>query len=194
MDRGRTHRAGEEPSLKKASPQKPRPTEEEVRGWAYRYLTYRALTAKELTDRLVRKGAPPQIASRVIKGLRAQGLIDERAIVEDTVKVGKEERRESRRAVKYRLLSRGLSLSLIDENLDRQYLPEEEQIIAHQWARDQWKKWIASSQPEDPKGRLRLMRRLASALQRRGFSGETIGTIIREIGQGNYDDYKGNED
>lgn len=152
-----------------------------VREWAYRILAYRALTAQELKERLVRKGATLAMADKVVKELKGQRLIDEEAIAEDTVRLSREDRGESRFGVITRLRQRGVPSATIEKTLSCQYPPEEEFSVALQWAITRWKNLSQNRDLSNREEKLKLMRKLAGSLQRRGFPYEVVGKVLREV-------------
>ncbi|MFN3821398.1 MAG: regulatory protein RecX [bacterium] len=153
----------------------------QVREWALRILAYRALTAQELKERLVRKGASLSMADKVIKDLRVQRLIDEEAIVEDTVRLSREDRGESRFGVITRLRNRGVPTSTIEKILNCQYPEEEEFSVALRWAIKRWKHLSHNKDLNNREEKLKLLRKLAGSLERRGFPYEVVGKVLREV-------------
>ncbi len=148
------------------------PNKEQLRQSALKMLTRRSLTVKELTERLRRKGAGKAVAGEIAFDFLKSGYIDEKAIVEDHIKRGREAKLVGRFLLSYELRQRGINAEMVDELLSKLYPENDELEIARQFAARK----MSGMQDLPPDKR---ERRLAGSLQRRGFQQDTIAAIMR---------------
>ena len=150
--------------------------EENARLSALKMLTRRALTLRELIDRLRRKGIDRNLAEDTAGKYLDSGYIDEESITEDHIRRGREDKFAGRFLLKHELGKRGINLDLIERVLNRLYPESDEKEIALGFALKKIKGMSdLSSETRD--------RRIGSALHRRGFNAETIAAVMHEISQ-----------
>lgn len=147
---------------------------EKLRATAFRMIARRALTRRELIIRLRRKGASENQAESIVDDFVKQGYINDRAIGEDFIRRGREERLVGRMLVKYELSQKGIDRELIERIIDEGYPETSEVDVACKFALRKQKQ-IRDVPAE------KQLRRLAGSLKRRGFSGYSIETAMREI-------------
>ena len=148
---------------------------DELRRLALRWISRQPLTAFELKTRLYRRGGDPGQVSGMVQDFIEAGYIDEAAIAEDAVRRGREVRLVGRFLLKYELFKHGLDEELVNKTLDEGYPEREEGVVARRFAQKSLK--TMQKQPSDKR-----YRRIAGALDRRGFKTETIAQVMREIG------------
>lgn len=147
---------------------------EQAQNIALRMLSRRALTVRELVERLRKKGAPGKMAEAVAIQFREKGYIDERAIAEDHIRLGMEHKLAGKFLIRYELNKRGVNQQTGEDTLAELYPDEEEIAIARRLARRKLR-GMEDLPPEKKE------RRLAGTLQRKGFPYEIIAAIIHEI-------------
>lgn len=130
----------------------------------------RMLSQKELSDRLVKKGTDPQEAQETARWLADLGAVDDAAyagvIVRHYAAMGYGPGR-----VRQELQRRGIPQELWDDALA--LLPEGEEAI---------ERFIRSRCKGKPLDR-ETQRKLAAALQRRGFSWQEIRPVLNRLGE-----------
>lgn len=130
----------------------------------------RMLSQKELSDRLVKKGTDPQEAQETARWLADLGAVDDAAyagvIVRHYAAMGYGPGR-----VRQELQRRGIPQELWDDALA--LLPEGEEAI---------ERFIRSKCKGKPLDR-ETQRKLAAALQRRGFSWQDIRPVLNRLGE-----------
>lgn len=145
----------------------------DIRGTALRMLARRALTRRELTARLKRKGFSAGAVRDAVQEIVAEGYIDEIGIAEDAVRHGRDERLVGRFLIRYELVSRGIREDVVEKILDRDYPAEVEADKARLFA----ERKVNSLKGLKP-DKSAVVRRVAGALERRGFRGDVIGEVI----------------
>ena len=135
-------------------------------------LSRRAWTQVELTRRLVRRGAPPDVADAVVADLRGRGYVDDAAFARHFV--------ETRAARGYGtarlaadLRARGIAPALVTAALSG--LDSEAQLDRARAAARRRLPALGRAAPERAAGRLR------DHLLRRGFSAAIVVRVVREV-------------
>ena len=141
---------------------------------ALKLLARRALTTRELVKKLILKGIPFEEAKATAIELERQGYIDDRAIIEDFIRRGRETRLVGRFMLRFELQQRGVDQNLVEEQLEKLYPEKDEIAIAREFASRKLKSM--SGLPVEKR-----LRRLGGALQRRGFSHEHIARVMLEL-------------
>lgn len=144
-------------------------------------LARRSLTKKELTDRLNKFESDSEKVLHIVEYLNSKGFIDEASIIEDKILVGKSSKLYGRLRIKIELMKRGLKSEIIDESL-KQFFPLSEEIeVAFKFANQKLNSM-------GDVGGIRRYRRIAGALQRRGFPGDIISRTLEQAGISRFDD------
>ncbi len=127
-------------------------------------------TRHELAGRLVRRGAAPPLAERLVGELEARGYLDDRAFARGWV----ESRGATRgpRRLRAELLARGVARELIDEALGAFRARADEETRAAEAARRR----LPALRRAAP---AQLARRLHDYLVRRGFAPEVAARVVR---------------
>ncbi len=146
-----------------------------LRSAAYRAVSYRPLTAKELRIKLQkRKDADLEMIENIIQELLKDRFIDEASIAEDVVRRGKEVKLSARRLMQRDLMRRGISQDLIDEVLDEHYPESDEIEVATTLALKKLR--TLSGVAADKR-----YNRIGGALGRKGFPSYVIADVLRNI-------------
>lgn len=146
----------------------------QVKDRALRLLTFRALTERELRDRLRQQDSPADVIDQVILWLRELGYLDDRSYAVRWVQERAQGRGYGPVRLRYELLQKGVAPEYIDEALAL-LSPEEYEQIAYDEARRRLLR--RSARPLTDADR----RRLAGFLQRRGFTTETVRRVLRRL-------------
>jgi len=140
-----------------------------VLNFAYRLLSYRGRSEKELRQRLILKGFDELAVDTVMTRLTANGFLDDRKLAFSLKRYAEESKHLGIVGTKRFLRERGIPREIIDEAVDN----VDETDAAHRVAR----KMMRSSSSYPPE---KTMRRLYNALARKGF---TAGTIRKTLGR-----------
>jgi len=146
----------------------------DIRSQALSMLAKRALTRKELRDRLRRKKFPLAEVNQIVAEFHDKGYIDEQAIIEDAARLGKELKLQGRFLLRYELRRRGLPEAAVNAVLDQDYQPTEEYAVARTFAEHHAAKMTETDSAKK-------LNRLGAALQRRGFDVEVIQQVLDEL-------------
>ena len=133
-------------------------------------LKNRDYTEYEMRSKLRRGYYPEEIIDRVINRLKEYGYIDDERFTDNYIEAYIN--RESKRLIKMKLFSKGISEELIKNKLSL-YNMDSSKIL-----QDKYSKLISEMADCDDKTKSKLMSRLL----RRGFSFEDINRAIKEFG------------
>jgi regulatory protein len=140
---------------------------------ALQFLGYRARSRAEVRRRLSRKGYEEDIIDQVIAGLTRHGLIDDSQFTEAWVRARSTGRAMGPRRIAWELRQKGVDADLVREAVER-IDPETELGMALKIGRQK-----AESVRGEPMQVAR--RKLAAALQRRGFSWEVAAQVLEMV-------------
>lgn len=146
-----------------------------ARNTAYRLLTYRARSRKELEGKLRDKEFGDAVIEAVVADLTRLGYVNDREFARQWATGRIRLRGFGRRRIEQELSNKGISRDLIQEILGEVFEDAPEADIARQEA----EKKLRSLDRFDPEVR---RRRLAGHLERRGFSSATIYDVLRRVG------------
>ncbi len=145
---------------------------EKAREIAFRYLSYRPRTVKEVTDKLKGKGMPAETIAAVIEDLKGLKLLDDRAFARSWIAERLAHRPGGKRLLHRELRQKGVDVELIEEAIDGLY-PQELEV-----ARELLRKRIARFRGLEPQ---KLKARVWGLLLRRGFSSQTAQECMEEL-------------
>jgi len=143
-----------------------------ARNTAYRYLTIRPRSRKELAGKLLDKGFPASIIDAVLEHVTRLGYLDDAAFAAQWAASRVRGRGFGRRRIEQELRLKGISNATIKETLLTLFNEAPEVETARKEA-DKKLKTLTRFEPEVRR------RRLAGFLERKGFSSEIIRTILR---------------
>lgn len=135
--------------------------------YALKLLSYRGRSERELINRLSIKGYTDEEIKRSLEELKDIGLIDDRKIALDFKNYAKETKKLGSMGIRNFLLSRGISVDVIEEICDDNDEEEDAYKLIQKRIRNL----------EDEKAK----KRIYSLLQRRGYSFETIRKVLRRF-------------
>lgn len=144
---------------------------DKARAYALRLLRYRGRSEKELTERLLIKGATKQIVISTIRHLKKIGLIDDVLLAESLKRHALADKLLSHYAAKQFLLNRGIQPDLVEKLFDHPASTDRynAKVLLNKKART-----LKNYPPEIQK------RRIYHALMRKGYSYRTIKTVLSE--------------
>lgn len=151
-------------------------TPEFIRNAAFRMLARRALTRRELSERLHKKSAAAELIVEVVDYCFREGYINESGITQDHIRRGREDRLVGRVMLSYELKRRGVEEMMIESSLDSEY-PFESEIES---ARAFVSKKLRSLGNEDVD---KSYRKVGGSLSRRGFASDIVNLVMREVKQ-----------
>jgi len=149
---------------------------EEVRQAAVSLVTRRMLTAAQLEEKLLAKGAEPEQAEEVLDWAREIGLVDDRAYARELVAYYQ---------------ARGYGLHKIKAELCRRKVPRDlwEEALAEMAPADDTIDRLLQAKLQDPRDQ-KQVKKAADALGRRGFSWEQISEALHRFRR-NWEDETG---
>ena len=142
-----------------------------ARQYAFKLLSYRGRSEKELEERLIKKGITKSVASSTINYLKDIGLIDDMALAETLKREAVTTKLLSKNGAKKFILNRGISREIVDLVFSND---ENEDIENARKLVDKKLKAFRDYSPETVK------RRLYNILLRRGYSFETIMAVLKD--------------
>lgn len=144
--------------------------------YAYRLLSYRPRSQKELSARLARKDFPPEVVQEIIEFLKEKGYLDDLSFARFWVNSRLSANPIGKQLLKLELRKKGVNDSVIEQVLAQTSDLDNELILAREVAERRLKVLKKNSKlgPE------KIKRRLCDYLLRRGFSYETIMEILDE--------------
>lgn len=151
---------------------------------AYKFLSSRPRTQKEVEERLRRKGVDENIISRVIEEIKNYGFINDleyaRSFVFDRVR----SKTLGKSALKHALLAKGISNEVIEQVLSERDNAVDEFEIAFALANQKLKQIKSSKKKKKDKNEQK--KKIYEFLARRGFDWDVINSVIRRI----FDDFE----
>jgi regulatory protein len=154
--------------------------EHRARQNAFRYISYRPRSAKEVTDHLVKKGFTRELAQKVTRHLQQLKYIDDTEFAHAFVRDRLKRRPSGYSMLRHLLIIKGISPATVEKVL-KEYVSDDKQLeAALQLAR----KRLESKTGESRSARsLKQQTRLFNYLLRRGFSAEiaqkTVHSLLR---------------
>jgi regulatory protein len=141
---------------------------------ALRLLGHRSRSRDEIRQRLARKGYEPDLIQEVLEDLARLELVDDDAFSRAWVESRTTARPMGAQRIARELRQKGVARETIQQALADRSSPEQERELALGVAR-QWLKRVAGEE------RPVAFRRLAAALQRRGFSWSVTESVLGEL-------------
>jgi regulatory protein len=141
-----------------------------ARQYAFKLLSYRGRSEKELEERLIKKGITKTVTSSTINYLKHIGLIDDMALAETLKREAVTTKLLSQNGAKKFILNRGISREIVDLVFSND---ENEDIENARRLVDKKLKTFKNYSSET------VRRRLYNLLLRRGYSFETIMAVLK---------------
>lgn len=150
-----------------------RELEQRARAVVLRKLTVRARTRSELADALSAAEIPDHVAEPVLERMAEVGLIDDSAFAQEWVSARQQRRSLSRRKLADELRRKGVAPQVVSE------------AVAEVDDSDEYESALALARRKAGAlarhDAVTQRRRLAGALDRRGFSTEVVQRVLREV-------------
>lgn len=144
---------------------------------AYRFLSYRSRSKKEVERKLKEKKISGENISNIISLLERNNYLNDRDFTLNWVKYRMENRPSGRRSLEYELREKGIDSEIIKDSLDEVYTGEfDEYEVAVRLA----EKKIASLRNKKMEYNA-FKRRIFSYLQRKGFSFSLIERVMSDL-------------
>jgi regulatory protein len=147
-------------------------SQNKAKKYAFKLLSYRGRSEKELKERLLKKGISKAVTSSTVTYLKHLGLIDDRSLAETLKREALSRKLLSQKGASLFLHHRGVPREIIDEVLDY-----DETVDLRNARRLLHKKNIQANRNYSS---LKVKRRLYSLLARRGYSSDTIHKVLKE--------------
>ena len=144
-----------------------------ARDYALKLLSYRPRTAKEVQDRLKKRGYDEGIVDEIVKKLERLGLLNDGEFAMNWAASRMRSKPVGKFRLRQELLLKGISEDLIRETIETAYQEADELELAIRVA---GQKMRSCKSLDDMTAR----RRVYSFLQRRGFSYETIKEVLEK--------------
>ncbi|MEK6742516.1 MAG: regulatory protein RecX [Nitrospirota bacterium] len=141
---------------------------------AYRYLTIRPRSRKELEDKLQDREFPDPIITAVLEHVTRLGYLDDAKFAAQWAAARVRSRGFGRRRLEQELRIKGIGRDIIKDTLTTLF----EEAPEAETARKEAEKKLKTLTRFEPEVR---RRRLAGFLERKGFSSEIIRTILRTV-------------
>lgn len=141
-------------------------------------LGQRAMTAKGLRDRMIKKGLPDFIINDTLAELEQMHLIDDRSYAEEFVRVRREYKKRGDRLIAMELSRKGIDRDIIDEVLSPSEDGNEDAPSEFDRALDLARSRVRSSRGIDQQKRFN---RLAGLLARNGYGGSVVYEVARQV-------------
>ena len=144
----------------------------QARSQAYRLLSYRWHTQKEIEEKLLDKGYSREVVEVILRELEENKYIDDQRFTENWIGARAERKLIGKIRLKQELKNKGIEEATIEKNIEMFLSQEKELELALQAAR---KKAFQANILE----RHKFIRRLTSFLQRKGFDYQIIRRVIQ---------------
>jgi regulatory protein len=141
---------------------------------AYDLLARKAWSRRDLTARLVRRGAPREVAHEVVGELEGRGYVDDPAFARQWAEGRARRQQFGSRRIGEELRAKGIPQPLAEAAIRQAFseVPEEEQAL------DAARRRLPVL---SRRNRARLPSRLLEYLLRRGFPPETAQRVVRQL-------------
>lgn len=144
---------------------------------AFKHLSYRDRSKRELAQHLEKKGHTPSIIQETLQVLAELNYINDQRFAMEWGRSRVERKKFGKKRLRHELSAKGISSPIIETTLDSLYDSNPEQDLALACA----SKKLASLHGLEPE---KKTRRLAQFLQRRGFSTDIIYETLKATNHG----------
>jgi regulatory protein len=141
---------------------------------AYRLLSYRSRTARELRDRLGQRGYTTAVIDAVLGELEAEGYVNDRKFMCDWARYRLQTKPVGRPRLAWEIQKRGIDRELLEDILSELYTEFDEVALAEQAARNRLR-------VTGPLLSARERQQLARHLLALGFEPDTIAAALAAI-------------
>ncbi len=154
-------------------PRSPKDPRTVVRSYAYKLLSYRSRSRKEMLERLRAKGFEAEDVDAVMEFLENSNLINDAELASELFSYSARSKPLGRNGIRMLMFKRGIDKSLIDETLSAHTSDMEEKAAMKFASR---KSMVLNNYPAEV-----ARRRLWAMLQRRGFSAGVIRKAVDSV-------------
>lgn len=154
-------------------PRSPKAPRIAARSYAYKLLSYRSRSRKEMLDKLRRKGFETADINAVMEFLEKSGLINDAELALELFSYSAGSKPLGKNGIRMLMLKRGLDKGLVEETLSA-HNAEMEEKTAMEFA--ERKSRVLKNYPAKV-----ARRRLWAMLQRRGFSADVIRKAVDSV-------------
>jgi regulatory protein len=141
---------------------------------AYRLLSYRSQTSREVRDRLQQRGYATGIIAEVLRQLASDGYIDDRRVALEWARYRLQVKPLGRRRLAWELQRRGIPAELSNEILRQVYSEFDEVMLAEQAARKRLRSKELPLSPHE-------QQRFSAYLMRLGFDLDTVAATLAAL-------------
>ncbi len=142
-----------------------------ARSRVFRLLTYRARSAKEVSDYLERKGFEAKIADTVLKEMEYYGYVDDYKFAADFISYRKLSGHGVRK-IRFELRMKGVEKQVIDDLVSEKFDPDDDLLRIREL--------LAKREPYKDNVDQRWLNRQAGFLKRRGFQDNLILKALKD--------------
>jgi regulatory protein len=154
-------------------PRSPKDPRIAARSYAYKLLSYRSRSRKEMLDKLRTKGFETEDINAVMEFLEKSNLINDAELASELFSYSARSKPLGKNGIRMFMLKRGLDKELIDETLSG-HTTEMEEKAAMKFAERRSR--VLNNYPAEV-----ARRRLWAMLQRRGFSADVIRRAVDSV-------------
>ena len=154
-------------------PRRPKDPKTAARSYAFKLLSYRSRSSKEMLDKLRTKGFEDEDINAVMDFLEKSGLINDKELASELLSYSTGSKPLGKNGIRMFLFKRGIDKPLIDETLSA-HTQEMEVKAAMEFA--ERKSRVLNNYPAKV-----ARRRLWAMLQRRGFAADVIRKTVDSV-------------
>ncbi len=147
---------------------------EKAKTSAFKLLSYRIRTCKEISDKLKEKSFSQKTIVAVIKDLKRIDYLNDYKFAKEFIESRLSHNPKGKRLLRHELLKKGIEENILDELLREQMPERKEEDIAQTLAEKIWQR----------KKNIEINKRKAQVynyLMRRGFNGSCVTKILRKL-------------
>ena len=145
-----------------------------AKNYAFRLLSYRSRSRREIIDKFKEKDYDPAVAGKVVEDLERLNFINDKNFAQGWAQFRLSNKPMGKQALSRELWQKGVDKEIIEETVEETYKEKDELTLARELAERRSKIYIRLSE-------LTRRRRLSGYLARRGFSYEVIDKVLREL-------------
>jgi len=154
-------------------PRRPKDPKTVARSYAYKLLSYRSRSRKEMLDKLRTKGFEPEDINAAMEFLEKSNLINDAELASELLSYSARSKPLGKNGIRMLMLKRGLDKGLVEETLSG-HTADMEEKAAMEFAERRSR--VLNNYPEKV-----ARRRLWAMLQRRGFSADVIRKAVDSV-------------
>ncbi len=168
------------PFQKKSARTKPPLTELELLDYAVKSLGAKMKSERDLRRRLMERVSPDETGrenvEKVIAKLKELGYLSDQRFAADFARLRQENEKFGKRRVQQGLMQKGITSSLVNEAVTKQYEDVDEVALARQYIERKRLKQPSGDREQRQKETAKIMRRLVAS----GFSSRAVWAVLRD--------------